>query len=68
MSGHTQFTEWIATKAKYALVDGNKLPIEEVYFISAPGHNNDEVVVMAGGIRVTHKEAWNDWSERFNSK
>jgi len=57
MSGHTEFTWWIKRDAKFAIHKGIKKDIKDVFFTSAQGFNDDNLIIA-----FTDGEA----SENFN--
>lgn len=71
MSGHTEFTWWVKREASYAIHNGVKKDIKDVYFTSNGEHNDDDLIIEftdGDGSKNFEDVDYADLSRRYDSK
>lgn len=71
MSGHTEFTWWIKREATYAIHNGVKKDIKDVYFVSNSEHNDDDLIITfsdGDGSKNFEDVDYQDLSRRYDAK
>lgn len=71
MSGHTEFTWWIKREAKHAIHKSVKKDIKDVFFTSAQGSNDENLIIAFadGETSENFKDVdYADLSRRYNAR
>ncbi len=72
MSGHTEFTAWIACEAKYLIYRGSEVNIKTIFFTSVAGPSNcDEMNIKLKNGKVIGRDDdavdWKDLRNRYTN-